>query len=96
MPAFPACSKAAAGAVTLMQEALTEAVRSGSSALAQAMCGAVVDVAALVAALPPPPPAAAAAAAAADPAQQMLLLPYPAALRHNDCHYVAQASGAGA
>lgn len=82
----------------------------GNAALAQAMCGAVVDVAAMLVALPaqgaaaagaggaagsnlPPHPAAAgqqeqAAAAAA----QQLLLPYPAALRHNDCHFVYQAS----
>ncbi|KAI7835683.1 hypothetical protein COHA_010422 [Chlorella ohadii] len=46
-----AISKAAQGAVNLMREALAEAVRSGNSALAQAMCGAVVDVAALVVAL---------------------------------------------
>ncbi|KAL4425306.1 hypothetical protein ABPG75_009322 [Micractinium tetrahymenae] len=108
-----AISKAAQGAVALMREALAEAVRSGNAALAQAMCGAVVDVAAMVAALPPPgaaaaaagggsgsagglPPHPAAAAAAAggvlqQQQQQALLLPYPAALRHNDCHYMYQA-----
>ncbi|PRW33925.1 centromere kinetochore zw10-like protein [Chlorella sorokiniana] len=102
-------SKAAQGAVNLMREALTEAVRSGNAALAQAMCGAVVDVAAMLVALPaqgtaagagaaagsslPPHPAAAAGQQeqAAAAAAQQLLLPYPAALRHNDCHYVCQA-----
>lgn len=86
---------------------------AGNAALAQAMCGAVVDVAAMVVALPPPgaaasssssssgagglpphPAEAAPAAAASEAAQQhqqALLLPYPAALRHNDCHYVHQA-----
>lgn len=83
---------------------------TGNTALAQAMCGAVVDVAAMVVALPPPAAAAGpggggglpphpaveqqAAAAAADH-QQQLLLPYPASLRHNDCHYVYQASWGG-
>ncbi|KAL4418799.1 hypothetical protein ABPG77_010208 [Micractinium sp. CCAP 211/92] len=105
-----AISKAAQGAVALMREALAEAVRSGNTALAQAMCGAVVDVAATMVALPPPgaagagngsssaggslpphPAAAEAAGGAAQQQQQALVLPYPAALRHNDCHYVYQA-----
>lgn len=95
-----AISRAAEGAVALMREALAEAVRSGNAALAQAMCGAVVDIAATVVALPAAGAAGAGAGAAADAqqaeqaaaaAQQQLLLPYPAALRHNDCHYVYQA-----
>lgn len=64
------------------------------------MCGAVVDVAASVVALPPPAAAAGRDGAAVPPhpaaaggkgeQPQPLLLPYPAALRHNDCHYVYQ------
>lgn len=81
-------TQAARGVVSLMQDAMAEACRSGNPALAQALCGAVVDVAAMVAALPPPPAAgggdAASAAAAA-------LLPYPAALRRNDCYHVYEA-----
>lgn len=91
------------------QPALLAASHAGNAALAQAMCGAVVDVAAMVVALPaqgaaagagaaagsslPPHPASAAGQqdqAAAAAAQQQLL-PYPAALRHNDCHFVYQA-----
>jgi hypothetical protein len=81
-------------------------VCAGNAALAQAMCGAVVDVAAMVVALPPPaatagggggspPPHPAVAEAAVEAEERraaQLLLPYPAALRHNDCHYVYQAS----
>eukprot|EP00887_Chlorella_sp_A99_P003530 scaffold7.g3530.t1 len=77
-------TKAAQGAVALMREALSEACRSGNSALAQAMCGAVVDVAAMVVALPG---GAAATGAGGEDAQ---LLPYFAALRYNDLHYVYQ------
>jgi hypothetical protein len=63
----------------------------------------VVDVAAMVVALPAPAAAAAGAAAAGKPPHPAvaaehqpavpaeLLLPYPASLRHNDCHYVYQA-----
>ena len=68
------------------------------------MCGAVVDVAAMVVALPPPAAAGAAGSglpqhsapgqqAAEQQQQQQLLLPYPASLRHNDCHFIYQAGG---
>lgn len=71
---------------------------AGNAALAQAMCGAVVDVAAMVVALPPQgpaggaalPPHPAAAVQEQGEQEQQLLLPFPAALRHNDCHYVYQ------
>lgn len=52
---------------------------AGNAAVAQCMCAVVVDLAGLVASVP---------AAAAAPAE--LLLPFPAALRHNDCHYIYQ------
>jgi hypothetical protein len=70
---------------------------AGNTALAQAMCGAVVDVAAMVVALPAPAAASAAGSGGGRPqrgasGEAQLLLPYPAALRHNDCHYVYQAS----
>jgi hypothetical protein len=72
-------TRAAEGLAHLMRDALGEACRSGSPATAQALCGAVVDMAALLVALPPPGAADAQA------------LPYPAALRHNDCLHVHRA-----
>lgn len=74
-----AVSRAAEGLVSLMHEALGEGSRSGSAALAQAMCGAVVDMAALLLALDP---------ASSD---QERALPYIAALRYNDCLHVYRA-----
>lgn len=70
-------TRAAQGLSTLMHDAVAEACRSGSPALAQAMCGAVVDMAALLVALPP--------LAGADAAVE---LPYPSALRYGDCLHV--------
>lgn len=123
-------SNAAAGVVTLMREALAEACRSGSAALAQvtrvseqggmatwcggsdqcavcrnlapppqpnpgpysgslaqAMCGAVVDVSATLLALQHGGGRGGEAEAG-----KVALLPYPAALRHNDLFYIHQAS----
>ncbi|KAG7674526.1 hypothetical protein Ndes2526B_g05259 [Nannochloris sp. 'desiccata'] len=71
-----AVSRAAAGLVSLMLDALGEACRSGSAALAQAMCGAVVDLASLLLALDP------------STTDQERVLPYIAALRYNDCLHV--------
>ena len=59
---------------------------AGNGALAQCMCGAVVDVAAMLCALPPVEQGAGEGAE---------LLPYPAAVRHNDCFHVYQASRLG-
>lgn len=73
-------SRAAEGLVARMHEALSEACRSGSSALAQAMCGAVVDMSALLVAIGDP-----------SASQQERLLPYIAALRYNDCMHVYRA-----
>jgi hypothetical protein len=72
-------SRASEGLVSLMHDALDEACRSGSAALAQAMCGAVVDLASLLLALDP---------ATTD---QERVLPYIAALRYNNCLHVYRA-----
>ncbi|KAK9905917.1 hypothetical protein WJX75_008898 [Coccomyxa subellipsoidea] len=63
--------------VGLMREALEEAVRSGSPAVAQSLAAAVQDVAELAGALPPSVRA------------RELQVPQPAALFHNDCQHVA-------
>lgn len=72
-------SRASAGLVSLMHDALGEACRSGSAALAQAMCGAVVDLASLLLALDP------------STTEQQRSLPYIAALRYNNCLHVYRA-----
>jgi hypothetical protein len=69
-------SRASEGLVSLMHDALSEACRSGSAALAQAMCGAVVDLASLLLALDP------------STTDQERVLPYIAALRYNNCLHV--------
>ena len=74
-----AVSRAAEGLVSLMHEALGEGCRSGSAALAQAMCGAVVDMAALLLALD------------SSTSEQERALPYIAGLRYNDCLHVYRA-----
>jgi len=74
-----AVSRASVGLVSLMHDALGEACRSGSAALAQAMCGAVVDLASLLLALDP------------STTDQERVLPYIAALRYNNCLHVYRA-----
>lgn len=85
-------SKAGEGVVSAMQEALSEALRAGSPAMAQAMCAAVVDMAAITIAVPPAPAptSTSTAGTAAEHAhhEEALLLPYPASVRYNDLHYV--------
>ena len=71
-----AISRSAEGLVSLMHDALSEACRSGSAALAQAMCGAVVDLSSLFLAL------------GQLVSEQERVLPYIAALRYNDCMHV--------
>ncbi len=89
-----AVSRAVAEIARRMRSALVAAAAAGSAAAAAAAAAAALDAAALVVALPPRSPGAAGAGDSAElEALQReqgdpLLLPYPAALRYNDCMHV--------
>ena len=85
-------SRAAEGLTALMHEALSEACRSGSAALAQAMCGAVIDLASLfLAVVHPTTPddndTSTDLASEANPASPNYV-PFVAAVRYNDCMHI--------